>query len=120
MNTETTATKGFMTEVAMAEATIRQPCGAHHQPGWRDRALRALDEGWPVDGYNGGPYDPDCPACQIMPALRFEKVLGHETNDPRVVGVDHTTGAAILIHNPIKRWWHRATNRGRRPAWRQA
>lgn len=112
--------KGYTTDVTMATAILAQPCAEHHEPGWQERAVRALSEGWPVDGYSGGPYDPDCPACQAMPTVRYEAVLGHETNDPRCVGVDPETGAAILIHNPIKRWWHKATSRGRRPAWRQA
>lgn len=80
--------EGYQTTVTMAEATLIQPCRRHHVDGWQERAVRALTEGWPVDGYTGGPADPSCEDCAAMPALAYEWVVGYHTNDPRVVGVN--------------------------------
>lgn len=109
--------RGYMTEVAGAVATIRQPCAEHWRDGWLEEAMDALEHGWP-EGHPGGPWDEGCHDCQQMPALRFRKVLDWHTNDPHVVGVTED-GEAILIHNPMRRWLRRLT-RGRRHRWQKA
>lgn len=115
---ETTDLRGYTTETATATATIRRPCSVHATPGWRlEHSVLALEHGWPPD-HPGSGFVIDCEACQAGVPLRFQKVLGHETNDPRVVGVTDQA-EAIIISKPLHRLVYRLRNRGRRHQWHQ-
>jgi hypothetical protein len=87
--------KGYVTDVVMARPIVARPCAEHEVAGWEDRARRAAVQGWPVDGYNGGPHNPDCPACRAVGTVALDGVVvGWSSTDPRVVGVNER-GEAI-------------------------